>query len=189
MIEVPEWRLSLEVTLKNETNTHTATYCQLASVDSGGHPRVRTMVWRGFDESDHGILMCTDAGSAKRFEFNQDSRAEIAWYFVDARQQFRLSGFVECLSINGDDLNLREQLWSKLSAGAKKSFVDNSMLKKTAKDFKFETYGDVVPEFFTVIKFQPVFVKKLDLRSEPHGQQAWQLTGLDWVKKRLVPSL
>ena len=183
MIDLPEWRLLIEAVLKNEKNAHISTYCQLASVDSNGHPRVRTMVWRGFDNADHGLLMCTDAESAKRYEFDQNNRAEIAWYFVGARQQFRLSGCVECLGAETDELDCRERIWSLLTDNAKRSFKDNLLLSSKTDNQQSSALNDRVPEAFMVIKFQPLTVRKLDLRSEPHGQFSWRLDHGNWVEE------
>lgn len=188
MNDIPEWRRLIQSALADEENVHTATYCQLATVDLFGHPRVRTMVWRGFDELDHALLMCTDAQSSKCDQLSNDDKAEIAWYLTDARQEFRFSGFMQCLNAKNDEHRLRSLVWSQLSDKAKTSFLDNLIANKLidrndndAAVLASNVAHLNVPDEFTVLKFHPKSVTRLDLRSEPHAHHSWQLDSLNWI--------
>lgn len=71
---------------------------QLATVDKQGDeliPRVRTVVFRGFvdTDSDCYLKFCTDSRSHKFAQVNTVSdNAEVVWWFSQSSEQFRFTG-------------------------------------------------------------------------------------------------
>ena len=206
MNSYPVWRTSIEDHLVDASADPTSTYCQLATVDVQGSPHVRTMVFRGFDEVDHGVLMCTDFASDKCQQLGHNSKAQIVWYLSKARTQYRLSGTAELLSAisletgscdqnhndsdNSNDncndncnVDMRGDIWRKLSANAKNSFVENSISYEL--NSSLQDQGDIdkesLPSNFAVIKLNPTWVESLDLRSNPHKRTQWRLSDSKWV--------
>ena len=198
MKSYPTWRTSIEDHLFDASADPTSAYCQLATVDALGNPHVRTMVYRGFDEVDHGILMCTDIDSDKRQQLDHNSQAQIVWYLSKARTQYRLSGTAELLSAisletgsceqnhnDSDNYNvdMRGVIWRKLSANAKKSFVENSISYElnSSPQGQGDIDNESLPSNFAVIKLNPMWVESLDLRSNPHKRTQWRLSDSKWV--------
>ncbi len=70
--------------------------------------------------------MITDSRSEKIAHLTSHPNAEIAWYFVKTREQYRLSGRIDVVSSTTQDKALqsaRKQQWSNLSDNAKVQFL------------------------------------------------------------------
>jgi hypothetical protein len=125
-------------------------YIQIATV-SDGSPRCRTVVFRGFQETN--LLIFTDKNSEKIKELVMNPKAEICWYFPISREQYRIRGQV---SISNDS-ELVLNSWKSLSDNARKGFQDLPL-------------DNVVADSFCVIVFSPCYAERLDLfviRSSP----------------------
>ena len=210
MKSYPTWRTSIEDHLFDASADPTSAYCQLATVDALGNPHVRTMVYRGFDEVDHGILMCTDIDSDKRQQLDHNSQAQIVWYLSKARTQYRLSGTTEVFSVTSQEVigcdqnrnfsgansgnnsinnsgnnsgDLRSAIWRKLSANAKRSFIENSVSYQLNSPLQEQGYTEKEspPSNFAVIKLSPTWVESIDLRSSPHKRAQWRRSDASWV--------
>lgn len=138
----PAWRAAIKQALKKNGKNPTSKYAQLATVDArDGAPSVRTVVFRGFldgffDDDDanassdgdgDALVFCTDSRSEKVRDVVGDARAEMAWYFPETREQFRVRGTltVSTATTTGDDREARARgnLWRKMRRGARGQFL------------------------------------------------------------------
>ena len=139
-IVYPIWRQRLARSLHiNRSQVHSK-YYQVASVCPSGHPKNRTMVFRGFLMGTQNLLSVTDLRSEKVSEWQGEEKSyfEICWYFTGSREQYRVAGEVALISSslesNYQDLDLGEltrtnlikQQWSNLSSNAKEPFYLSS---------------------------------------------------------------
>lgn len=167
--ERSSWRRLLERSSALARPIRGSNYVQLATVDRDGRPRCRTVVFRGF-LSHHDDLqslwnessvvcdglpcilkMTTDARSRKVDQVtNQQSVAELVWWFPNSNEQFRIAGEVAFVgggesgelirTDSGTDnqtsrtLNMnpflqheRERMWKRLSDAARESFVTDAI--------------------------------------------------------------
>lgn len=90
----PDWLLRLRKASGKSRKTRGGNYVQLATADAGGHPRVRTVVFRGWEADPLGgrvplMRFVTDARSSKLAE---SRAAEVCWWFQKTSEQFRLAG-------------------------------------------------------------------------------------------------
>lgn len=72
------------------------------------------------------VKMITDSRSEKIAHLASYPHAEIAWYFVKTREQYRLSGRIDVISSSTEDKalqNARKQQWGNLSDNAKVQFL------------------------------------------------------------------
>ena len=85
---------------KNRRDAHHR-YFQMATVTAEGHPKNRTVVFRGFCADDTSLLVITDRRSEKIVELEQNAAVEVAWYFTRTREQFRISAVTTCVDYRG----------------------------------------------------------------------------------------
>lgn len=115
------WRSALRRALKKNRREAHSRYLQLASVDECGEPRNRTVVFRGFGDSD-ALLIITDQRSEKYTQLLARPHVEVCWYFTISREQFRLRGRARMVTDAYSEQDLRAQVWSALSPAAKEQF-------------------------------------------------------------------
>ena len=141
---VPAWRVAVKAALKKNGKSACAKFAQLATVRaSTGAPAVRTVVFRGFgdafrdddddDARDDGdeanaLTFCADARSEKIRDIAGDARGEIAWYFPETREQFRVTGTLACATSETAAKDARGEarrrnLWRKMRRGARGQFM------------------------------------------------------------------
>jgi pyridoxamine 5'-phosphate oxidase len=177
----PSWLIDLEKALKrNKRDAHNR-YFQLATVDSEGWPRVRTVVFRGFADQTGALLFITDLRSGKMGSIETGGKAEACWYFTQSREQFRLQGHLMIL----DDSVDREAMWSRLSPAAKEQFfwvTPGALLGEG--DSVPNQRG--VPSTMVLIKLVPESVDHLVLAKEQARQRHTQ-TGDGWQASRINP--
>jgi pyridoxamine 5'-phosphate oxidase len=168
--EGSSWRRLLERSSSLARPIRGSNYVQLATVDGDGRPKCRTVVFRGFLSHHQDLLrsvwnessmvcdglpcilkMTTDARSRKVDQVtNQQSAAELVWWFPNSNEQFRIAGEVAFVgggqsgglmrAASGTDyqasrtLNTnpvlqqeRERMWKSLSDAARESFVTDAV--------------------------------------------------------------
>jgi pyridoxamine 5'-phosphate oxidase len=164
------WRLLLERSSALARHIRGSNYVQLATVDGDGRPRCRTVVFRGFlphhqdlrplwsesrvvcDGLPCILKMTTDTRSRKvdHVIANEQSGAELVWWFPNSNEQFRIAGEVAFIggaasgalnrsgsgtdSQNPPTLNAnpflqqeRERMWKSLSEAARESFLTDAI--------------------------------------------------------------
>ena len=166
-LDKPDWQQRLELALEKASNRNRAGYVQLATYDRERGAQVRTLVFRGFSKEGYGLLMCSDARSAKMNELANDPRAQIAWYFADAREQFRLSGVLSADNHSVRDGCERVEVWRRMSPRARAAFFRDpfGVPDEMANEFAARP---VPPESFVLLLLTVTEVEHLNIASEPH---------------------
>jgi PPOX class probable FMN-dependent enzyme len=116
-----DWRDRIDSALKGNRRDAYSRYLQLATVGLDGAPRCRTVVFRGFQEEGNTLLAITDGRSQKVAEIARDSRAQVHWYFVRSREQFRMETRITTVDLVSQE-SLVADLWSRLSEAARAQF-------------------------------------------------------------------
>lgn len=202
-----QWRASLERALQ-ENPAPPDRYFQLATIDSNGHPKNRTLVFREFDEGG-GLLAITDCRSAKATELDHCNTVELCWYFRETREQFRIAGLARLIAAEADrdgagrrsgvdevpkqESALRARIWRGLSAAAQRQFfwpapgavADNSGQFVERPSHVHEPVG-AAPDTFAVILIQALEVDHLTLGSE-HLRINSTLESGHWRATRINP--
>lgn len=114
-----DWFQMLQRSIQANRDDRHHRFLQLATVTQQGEPRNRTLVFRGLDEVDHSLLMCTDRLSAKIDQIKEGGLSEVCWYFTGSREQYRLRGSLELVS----DHKVRAEVWSHLSLETRAQFT------------------------------------------------------------------
>lgn len=144
------WKEKIDVSIRKSRKVRGGNYIQLSTVDEQGHPRCRTVVFRGFVEipaasAPRGnarrlaLKMITDSRSSKVPQINRDNRCEVVWWFSKSSEQYRIAGDIVLVSAEGRSgteagekkekdatdielLRLRRQQWGNLSDKAREQF-------------------------------------------------------------------
>lgn len=114
----PSWRTLLQAALHRNRSDAGVRYLQLATVDPWGHPRNRTVVFRGFLGDTDRIQLAVDRRSEKICQIAHCPLAQICWYFCKTREQFRIAGTLEAITADHPDPRAqqhRQQLWQQIS--------------------------------------------------------------------------
>jgi pyridoxamine 5'-phosphate oxidase len=114
----PSWRTLLQAALHRNRSDAGVRYLQLATVDPWGHPRNRTVVFRGFLGDTDRIQLAVDSRSEKICQIAHSPLAQICWYFCKTREQFRIAGTLEAITADHPDPRAqqhRQQLWQQIS--------------------------------------------------------------------------
>jgi len=170
---LPLWRQYIESALAAASNPHTAKYMQLASVDAQLGAQVRTVVYRGFapfnQQPEPCLWVATDSGSDKIAQFQANSKAQIAWYFVDTREQFRLSGEVELTGVEQSNQHGRLALWQSMSNSAREAFFTIVGKETDPIDRNPEPLTlSQPPDNFVLLSLQVQEVDHLQIAQLPH---------------------
>ena len=170
------WRSYLARALqKNRSQPH-CRYFQLATVQVGGYPANRTVVFRGFLGGSNKLKIITDARSEKITQIHHQARGEICWYFTVTREQFRLAGELTLVDDKHPDRELqaaRHSTWEQISDNAREQFTwpDPGEPKTTRETFSTSTIDKTKPvDNFCLLLFDPVKVDHLQLRGDPQNR-------------------
>ena len=97
------WQMLVEGTKNRRLSFHLGT---LATVDTDGHPRVRTVVLRDCDREQRWLRFNTDQRSPKMKQLDLNPRAEMLFYDEDKKIQLRLQVRLEPMAAADTD-----QIW------------------------------------------------------------------------------
>ena len=187
----PQWHQSLLNSLNESENEARANYFQMANIDNLGLPRNRTMVFRGFQEGTLNLLATTDSRCKKFAQIQQNSNAEICWYFDISREQYRINCSVQLITnetnkqyeLSATNLTNRNRLWLSLSQAARSQFYwPEPGVRFTAKArpaieiTQSAINNDLPPNNFVVLVFVPNEVEYLNLANSPHSRRISQLS-------------
>ena len=144
---MPPWLSIIKYYQKTESDQHSYSFVQLATVSKDNTPRVRTVVLRGWTNT-YQLIISTDKRSEKYSELESNNNVEICYFFPKSECQFRLGGKSE-IEMGNDKLIH----WDKLE------FIHEDLKKK-------ESYADqlIITESFLIDtysknKYLPNFVK------------------------------
>jgi pyridoxamine 5'-phosphate oxidase len=194
MTSLAPWRQVLARSLHRNRALVYARYFQLATIRTNGRPANRTVVFRGFLPGSNQIAMITDRRSPKIEQIEQNSGAEICWYFPKTREQFRLAGMLYI--VNAEHLNKSWQqayhkTWQKLSEAARAQFyglAPGQPLVPEPLETEFKTNLDSIPGSFRLLVFEPKDLDYLDLKSHPHDHRHYWLNEVEaWQVESLSP--
>lgn len=132
----PIWRQDLVRSLHIHRSKPEAKYMQVASVALDGKPKIRTMVFRGFQDASNSLIAVTDVRSEKVSEWKALPFTELHWYFAKSREQYRISCELTFTYQNGEKVEsfgssaidssvqakTYKQQWHALSEGARAGF-------------------------------------------------------------------
>lgn len=79
-------------------------FITLSTQGVDGAPRIRTMVFRGFDPDSEAVRLFTDARSEKMKELCLSDRVELCWYFAETWEQLRITGKCQVSTNNSETL-------------------------------------------------------------------------------------
>lgn len=217
--DTPVWVQDLEAALeKNKADVHSR-FLQLATVrrhaDGTHRPHVRWAVFRGFLEGGNApvgnaITIVTDARSEKVRDLQANPHAELGWYFVASREQFRVEGTVRVVTGtegdgdgNGDGdvaAAARRQAWQGMSDAARLQFawpepgapqppegVDPAVFLSPSPP---PPKGDEPPpDTFVLLVVEPSRVDHLQLRPSPQVRRVHTKGGGDggWATVAVNP--
>ncbi len=176
--ELAPWRSPLARALHRNRRQPAARYCQLATVTPAGDPANRTVVFRGFRDATNQLAIVTDARSEKLAQIAVQPRAELCWYFLESREQFRLFGCLQAVVNSDPDPDLqqaRQQYWHNLSEAARSQFVWPPPGQPRAPEAAFAIAPPeptAPPANFCLLLLEPQRVDWLELRGAP--QNRWQ---------------
>ncbi|GGW76882.1 pyridoxamine 5'-phosphate oxidase family protein [Alteromonas halophila] len=168
---MPAWLQQLTKSLHKTRSQPESRYFQLATVDSHGAPKCRTVVFRGLvDETALSII--SDTRSQKWPELEKASRAEICWYFTKTREQYRFTTHCRRFSASQGG-EFVQQYWCKLSDAGKKQFFWGEPGETRDPSYPLKSHGDfsVPPPHFGVMLFDVDKVDYLNLRGNPQQRE------------------
>eukprot|EP00392_Amoebophrya_sp_AT5.2_P006052 g6062.t1 len=123
------WRERIEYSMKEGRKARGGNFVQLATVDPDRNPRVRTVVFRGFEKlesSAEALKMITDARSEKAQHLAQNPKGELLWWFPQTNEQYRIFGKCELYgggSTNGTrNSQLVDAQWKTTSDSTREQF-------------------------------------------------------------------
>ena len=88
---LPSWRKDLKTARKKEGKSSSNRWIQLATVSEKNEPRLRTVVFRGWYK-DNSMIIFTDRRSEKIRHLKSNNNAEILWFFLKTKSQYRFKG-------------------------------------------------------------------------------------------------
>ncbi len=187
------WRSPLQRALHRNKSLVFSRYFQLATVDNKGNPTNRTVVFRGFQPENNNLLIITDIRSEKINHLQQNSQAEICWYFTKSREQFRISGSISIVFFdtnNLDLLKLRKKIWQQLSEKAKEQFTwanPGEPIKSNNHVNQDNINLENPVNNFCLLIFKPDKVDHLKLKRNPQTRHFYLLVNNNWEVNQVNP--
>lgn len=184
---MPEWQENIQSVINASANKVTARFLQLATVDKDQLPAVRTVVFRGFVEKTNSIIIHTDVRSDKVLQIEKQNAAQLCWYFVEPRLQYRISGKIEILRTTQSTLQNKKLItaqWNTLSPEAKSGYETELPTLTVSSDIashqpmtKDERNNTTLPPSrnFAILLFHATQVECLNLATTPHTLFATRL--------------
>ena len=178
---LPSWRQDLKSSRKKEGKSPSNRWIQLATVSKKNEPRLRTVVFRGW-HTDSSMIIFTDRRSEKIEHLKFNSNAEILWFFLKSKSQFRFKGKISELSDN-------KNYWDTLSEKSKSSwfwgFPGEKVNAKVQSAYKILSN---IPksENFVVLNFEINSVDLLKLEQPIHKRYLWEKIK-NWEKIEINP--
>ena len=178
---LPSWRQDLKSSRKKEGKLPSNRWIQLATVSEKIEPRLRTVVFRGWNK-DSSMIIFSDRRSEKIEHIKSNPNAEILWFFLKTKSQYRFKGKISELSDN-------KNYWDTLSEKSKSSWfwgspgeIINPKLQSTYEILS----NPPMSENFVVLKFEIDSVDLLKLEQPIHKRYLWKKIK-NWEKTEINP--
>eukprot|EP00198_Chlamydomonas_reinhardtii_P010733 XP_001700070.1 pyridoxamine 5' phosphate oxidase-related protein [Chlamydomonas reinhardtii] len=172
---IPVWRSKLLKSLAQNKRLANSRYVQLATVRPDNRPANRTVVFRGFlSDDDDSLTFVTDSRSRKVGEVAVNPAAEVAWYFPETREQYRVSGnltIVDAASTDSAMQAARKRVWHNMSDPGRQQFawphpgLPRHLEDPTAWDCPAPGPKDPVLDTFCLVVLHVDEVEQLKLKS------------------------
>ena len=189
------WRSPLSSAIHRNRSKPHSRYFQLATVTSEGYPANRTVVFRGFlDDELNRLKIITDSRSAKIQDIEHQATAEACWYFTKTREQFRITGELQLITVDTTEPDLqqaRQTTWQNISDSARSQFAWPKPAQPAADKAKF----DIEPpdagtplDNFCLLLLTPTKIDHLQLKSDPQQRHLYNLQGdRTWTTQAINP--
>ncbi|MBW4481918.1 MAG: pyridoxamine 5'-phosphate oxidase family protein [Tildeniella torsiva UHER 1998/13D] len=168
------WRSALARALHRNRSRPYSRYFQLATVTPMGRPANRTVVFRSWLPNSNTLTLITDQRSTKVADIAAHPWAEACWYFTDTREQFRLAGSIQVVTVEANPalLQARQNSWEALSDNARQQFYwPHPAQPRTAEaDFSPKEIQATPAAEFCLVLLEPDQVDHLELRGEPQNR-------------------
>ena len=176
----PSWRQDLKSSRQKEGKSSSNRWIQLATVSKENEPRLRTVVFRGWHK-ETSMIIFTDKRSEKIEHLKSNPNAEILWFFLKTKSQYRFKGKVSELSDN-------KNYWDGLSEKSKSSWFWGSPGEKKTKLQSVYDKLSALPksENFVVLIFEIDSVDLLKLEQPIHKRYLWEKIN-EWQKIEINP--
>jgi pyridoxamine 5'-phosphate oxidase len=193
---LPPWRSPIARALHRNRSLADARYLQLATIDRQLRPQNRTLVFRGWLEPQSQLQMVADIRSSKAIELLAGSSplAEACWYFPKTREQFRLSGRLELVTIESPHthyLQARQHVWQQMSDSGRIQFDWDAPGADRSPDpqaFAPPPPDPLQPSVnFCLLLLRVDTVKHLELRGEPQNCYVYKLRSGEWEMRSINP--
>ena len=189
------WRSPLSSAIHRNRSKPFSRYFQLATITPQGYPANRTVVFRGFlDDEQNQLKIITDSRSAKIEDIEHQPQAEICWYFTKTREQFRIMGELQLITVKQANSKLqqaRKNTWHDLSDAARSQFAWPHPAQPAADKAKFEVEppdADTPLDNFCLLLLTPQKIDHLQLRSDPQQRCLYTLQGdRNWATQAVNP--
>ena len=178
---LPSWRQDLKSSREKEGKSPSNRWIQLATISEKNEPRLRTVVFRGWHK-DSSMIIFTDRRSEKIEHLKSNPSAEILWFFLKSKTQFRFKGTIIELLEN-------KNYWDTLSEKSKSSWFWKSPGKKIDEKLQYDyevLSNPPKPANFVVLNFEIHSVDLLKLEQPIHKRYQWEKIK-KWVKTEVNP--
>lgn len=178
----PVWRQLLEDLILRHAHLPFSKFVQVATIRTDGRPANRTLTFRFF-LSDNRLLFTADTRTEKFAELRKHAWAELCWYFVEARVQFRLLGTMQELENRGaEEVHLAcNRTWEERTDKSRQSFSWPRASERLSNSVMFTNPpASEPPSNFGLLGFCPQRVETLDLTSHPHAREVHALEDGAW---------
>ena len=186
-MSLPPWRSLLRGARQREGRFPGATWLQLATTAEDGTPRVRTLVFRGWNSRGE-LELLTDVRSEKSSQLLSQQRVELCWLFRKAKEQFRLRGTALLVTAEQEPEALLDH-WQRLSPSGRMVWAWPS------PGDPFDAQGpwpqqvaddEPISSHLLIMRVVLERVEQLDLKPHPHLRRSWELRD-GWCEQRLNP--
>jgi pyridoxamine 5'-phosphate oxidase len=193
---LPPWRSPIARALHRNRSLPNARYVQLATIDRHNRPTNRTIVFRGWLEPDSQLKFVTDIRSQKAIDWRSglSNWVEICWYFPKTREQFRVSGQIELVTVNSETDRYgkaRQEAWQQMSDAGRIQFNWATPGADTTGDPTAFNPPQPDPQQplnnFCLLLLNPIAVDHLELRREPQSRCRYELVADEWVMYSINP--
>lgn len=212
----PVWRQQLVRSLHVHRSKPDAKYFQVASISKDNFPKLRTMVFRGFQSSTHSLMAVTDIRSEKIVDWQERAVSELHWYFVKSREQYRLSCEVTVIyqdnerngavaafgaELGNPDIltDIYAAQWQALSQNARQGFfcpTPKSPVNTSSPTLKKDESSELreqghskegISQYFALVLLHPFCVDYLDLKTAPHTRTVHTMNHQQWTYQEVNP--